>query len=179
MAVLSSGPPPSVCRSFTPHKLMTSARPTRAWEVARTVVAPPSSVVKYLWEVFVCGCVVLFLSCACVSVSGVLFSVGVCVCDLLIFLHQVYQDVMSTRNRDVSQSLNCGFVYLNRDAPSRSHYTSCEKINRSHTHTHRENNTPDNDTHTHTTRTTPQTNTSHKHLTTLEGGATTPAVNDY
>ena len=30
----------------------------------------------------------LFLSCACVSVSGVLFSVGVCVCvcDLLIFL---------------------------------------------------------------------------------------------
>jgi len=29
---------------------------------------------------------VLFLSCACVSVSGVLFSVGVCVCDLLNFL---------------------------------------------------------------------------------------------
>jgi len=29
---------------------------------------------------------VLFLSCACVSVSGVLFSVGVCMCDLLIFL---------------------------------------------------------------------------------------------
>jgi len=28
----------------------------------------------------------LFLSCACVSVSGVLFSVGVCVCVLLIFL---------------------------------------------------------------------------------------------
>jgi len=28
---------------------------------------------------------VLFLSCVCVSVSGVLFSVGVCVCDLLIF----------------------------------------------------------------------------------------------
>jgi len=27
--------------------------------------------------------------CVCVSVSGVLFSVGVCVCDLLIFLHQV------------------------------------------------------------------------------------------
>jgi len=27
------------------------------------------------------------LSCACVSVSGVLFSVGVCVCDLLICLH--------------------------------------------------------------------------------------------
>ena len=29
----------------------------------------------------------LFLSCVCVSVSGVLFSVGVCVGDLLIFLH--------------------------------------------------------------------------------------------
>ena len=42
-----------------------------------------------------------------------------------------------------------------------------------HTHTPTENNTPDTDTHTHTTRTTPQTNTSHKHLTTLEGGATT------
>ena len=27
--------------------------PNRAWEVARTVVAPPSSVVKCLWEVFV------------------------------------------------------------------------------------------------------------------------------
>ena len=58
------------------------------WKVARTVVAPPSSVVKCLWEVFVWGFGVLFLSCACVcvSLSGVLFSVGVCVCDLLIFL---------------------------------------------------------------------------------------------
>jgi len=36
-------------------------------------------VVKCLWEVFVWGFGVLFLSCACVSVSGVLFSVGVCV----------------------------------------------------------------------------------------------------
>jgi len=34
-----------------------------------------------------CSFGMLFLSCACVSVSGVLFSVGVCVCDLLIFLH--------------------------------------------------------------------------------------------
>ena len=43
-----------------------------------------------------------------------------------------------------------------------------------HTHTDREQH-PDTDTHTHTrtTRTTPQTNTPHKHLTTLEGGATT------
>ena len=62
-----------------------SASPTRAWEVAPTVVAPPSSDVKCLWGVFVWGFGVLFLSCVCVcvSVSGVLFSVGVC--DLLIF----------------------------------------------------------------------------------------------
>ena len=33
-----------------------------------------------LWEVFVWGFGVVFLSCACVSVSGVLFSVGACVC---------------------------------------------------------------------------------------------------
>jgi len=63
------------------HRTPTSARPpTRAWEVARTVVAPPSSVVKCLWEAVVWGVGVLFLSCACVPVSGVLFSVGVCVC---------------------------------------------------------------------------------------------------
>jgi len=43
-------------------------------------VAPPSSVVKCLWEAFVWGFGVLFLPCVCVSVSGVLFSVGVCVC---------------------------------------------------------------------------------------------------
>jgi len=34
-----------------------------------------SSVVKCLWEVFVWGVGGLFLSCVCVSVSGVLFSV--------------------------------------------------------------------------------------------------------
>jgi len=60
-----------------------SPDPTRAWEVARTVVAPPSSVVKCLWEVFVWG--VVLVVCVCVSVLGVLFSVGVCACDLLIF----------------------------------------------------------------------------------------------
>jgi len=54
--------------------------------------APPSSVIKCLWEVFVWGFGVLFLSCVCVSVSGVLFSVGVCVfvdvltCDL-VYIH--------------------------------------------------------------------------------------------
>jgi len=49
-------------------------------ELARTVVSPPSSVVKCLWEVFIWGFGVVFLSCACVSVPGVLFAVGVCVC---------------------------------------------------------------------------------------------------
>jgi len=53
---------------------------------SRTVVAPPSSVVRCVWEVFVWGFGVLFLSCVRVSVSGVLFSIGVCVCDLSIFL---------------------------------------------------------------------------------------------
>ena len=38
------------------------------------------SVVKCLREVFVWGFGVLFLSCACVSMSGVLFSVDLCVC---------------------------------------------------------------------------------------------------
>jgi len=54
--------------------MLTSARPPiRAWEVARTVVAPPLSVVKCLWEVFVWG-----FCCArvCAGVGGV-FSVGV------------------------------------------------------------------------------------------------------
>jgi len=54
--------------------MLTSARPpTRAWEMARTVVAPPLSVVKCLWEVFV------WESCrarVCAGVRGVV-SVGV------------------------------------------------------------------------------------------------------
>jgi len=58
--------------------------------VVPTVVAPPSSVVKCVWEVLVWGFVLVVY--VCVSVSGVLFSVGgvcVCVCDLLIFLQVV------------------------------------------------------------------------------------------
>jgi len=49
-----------------------------AWEVARTVVAPPSSVVKCVWEVFVWGFGVLFL-CVCVGVGGVVLCRCVCV----------------------------------------------------------------------------------------------------
>ena len=49
------------------HLTLTSARPpTRAWEVARTVVVPPPSVVKCLREVFIRGFGVLFLSCVCI-----------------------------------------------------------------------------------------------------------------
>jgi len=59
--------------------------PTNFYHYLTTpAVAPPSSVVKSLWEVFVWG--VVLVVCVCVSVSGVLFSVGVCVGDLLIFL---------------------------------------------------------------------------------------------
>ena len=48
----------------------------------------PSSAVKSLWEVFVWGFGVLFLSCACVSVSGgLVLRRCVYVCDLLICLH--------------------------------------------------------------------------------------------
>jgi len=52
--------------------------------------------IQCLWEVFVWGFGVLFFSCACVSVSGVLFSVGVCVCvcDLLICLHLLHSKVL-------------------------------------------------------------------------------------
>jgi len=40
---------------------------------------------------------VLFLLCACVSVSGVLFSVGVCVCDLLIFSQERWRQRLKRR----------------------------------------------------------------------------------
>ena len=56
-----------------------------------------------------------------------------------------------------------------------SNNTYGENINRLHTHTPTGNNTPDTNTHTHDKNNAfdPQTNTSHKHLTTLEDGATT------
>jgi len=49
----------------------------------------------------------------------------------------------------------------------------CKKINRPPTHTPTENNAPDKHTHDKNNAPNPQTNTSHKHLTRLEGGATT------
>jgi len=50
---------------------------------------------------------------------------------------------------------------------------SCKKINRSHTHTPTEQHPRHRHTHTPTAKNKPPTNTSHKHLTTLEGGSTT------
>jgi len=52
----------------------------RAWELARTVVAPPSSVVKCLWGVFAWGFGVVFLSCVCRCRCRGCCSLLVCVC---------------------------------------------------------------------------------------------------
>jgi len=41
---------------------------------------------------------VLFLLCVCVSVLGVLFSVGVCGGDLLIFLQEIHNTRIPTTN---------------------------------------------------------------------------------
>ena len=53
-----------------------------------------------------------------------------------------------------------------------------KKINRSHTHTDRESHPRHRHTHAHDKNNTPnpQTSTSHKHVTTLEGGATTVRI---
>ena len=87
---------------FTPllHTASSQVVTIRAWEVARTVVAPPSSVVKCLWEVFVWGFGVLFLSCVCVCVGigGVVLCrcVCVCVCDRLICSHLLFTPPLFT-----------------------------------------------------------------------------------
>jgi len=47
-------------------------------EVARTVVAPPSSVVECLWEVFVGVWGVVLVVCVCVGVGGVVLCRCVC-----------------------------------------------------------------------------------------------------
>jgi len=66
-------------RTSTLPPTLTSARPpTRAWEVARTVVAAPSSGVKCLWEVFVWG--VVLVVCVCVCRCRGCCSLSGCVC---------------------------------------------------------------------------------------------------
>jgi len=62
--------------------VFTSARPpTRAWEVARTVVAPPSSFVKCVVGAVRLGVWGLVLVvCVCVGVGGVVLCRCVCVC---------------------------------------------------------------------------------------------------
>jgi len=84
--------------------------PTRAWEVARTVVAAPSSVVKCVWEVFVWG--VVLVVCVCVSLSGgVVLCRCVCVCDLLIFYR--------VNPRSTSTPTSCSVEFLCLRCPVR------------------------------------------------------------
>jgi len=52
----------------------------RTCEEDRGLVLTTSSVVQCLWEVFVWGLGVLFLSCVCVGVGGVVLCWCVCVC---------------------------------------------------------------------------------------------------
>jgi len=71
--------------------------------------------------------------------------------------------------------VNCAGVCTLR-APSRFEtHSSSFGVKRStgHTHTHRQRTTPPTHTHDKNNTSNPQTNTSHKHLTTLEGGAAT------
>jgi len=60
---------------------------THAFEIARTVVEPPSSVVTILWEVFVWGFGVLFLPCVCRCWGSCSLSVCVWPVDLLTHTH--------------------------------------------------------------------------------------------
>jgi len=77
----------------TLYALSTLFTQTQVWEVIRTVVAPPSIVVKcgeVVLRVVVCGgvlvvsCVVL-LCCSCRVVCCVVLVVCLCVCDLFLF----------------------------------------------------------------------------------------------
>jgi len=51
---------------------------------------------------------VVLVVCVCVSVSGVLFSVGACVCDLLIFLHLGQQQLSSRKAARSAGGVCCG-----------------------------------------------------------------------
>jgi len=58
---------------------------------------------------------------------------------------------------------------LSDQLPVRMCSCTCKKINRSHTHTYRQRTTPPTHTHAKNNTPNPQTNTPHKHWTTLEG----------
>ena len=66
---------------FQCHSASSSSAPLVLTSLLVVLRSAPSSVVKCLWEVFVWGFGVLFLSCVCVCVGGVvLCSLSVCVC---------------------------------------------------------------------------------------------------
>ena len=64
-------PAPPLRRPPPPPPPSPPPPPPATREVARTVVAAPSSVVKCLWEVFVWGLVLVVCVCVCVVVGGV------------------------------------------------------------------------------------------------------------
>jgi len=80
----------------------------------RTVAASPSSVVKCVGGVRSGVWGVVLVVCVRVSVSGVLFSVGlcVCVCDLLIFLHLPFTPPIHTSHSLSCRVLRCCGVVL-------------------------------------------------------------------
>ena len=70
---------PAVPSTARPVVCLNQAHISSHSEVARTVTAPPSSVVECLWGVFVCRFGVLFVSCVCVGVGGAVLCRFVCV----------------------------------------------------------------------------------------------------
>jgi len=79
--------------------------------------------------------------------------------------------------RSCNRGTRCGWLPRPSPAEEKSGVKDQQAINtHTHTHTHRQRTTPPTPTPTHTTRTTPQTHKRTpptKHLSTLEGGATT------
>jgi len=113
---------------------------------------------------------------------------------ILVVAPQEYVNTNSTRRYRIAYSvrgwgtpftlaftaeMNTGGFLTSSLSPPEDGRISLPQVNRStghtHTHTHRQRTTPPTPTHAHdkSNNLNPQTNTSHKHLTTLEGGATT------
>ena len=105
-----------------------------------------------LWEVFAWVWGVVLVVCVCMSVSGVLFSVGVCVCDLLIFLQA--PPTPFTRKLSGRPRL-CRLLFIHRHHELHSHenyfrnVTSFPFIHRHHQlHSHENYSTNDDSFHT-------------------------------